>query len=317
VSAPTVSVVIPTRNRRQMLARTLRTVLVQRDTDLEVLVVDEGSTDGTVDLLRELGDPRVRVLRNEAPQGVAAARNRGLLEAAGTWVALLDDDDLWSPDKLRGQLDAADRAGAAWAYAGAVAVDDALAVVRAYPSPAPAEVRDGLPLRNMVPAGASNVVLRRDLLDEVGRFDEALRHMADWDLWIRLGRAGAPAHDPRPLVAYRIHGGNASLDTPEILGEGRVIEQRYGTPIDWATVHWWVADSSLRGGRRLAAARQYALAARAGQPRNWARAVNALVRPAPVGRIDHNPLRRAPEHAAWAAEAEAWLDPLRRSGPPG
>jgi glycosyltransferase involved in cell wall biosynthesis len=312
VTPPVVSVVVPTRNRRAIVTATVGTVQNQVRVPLEVVVVDEGSEDGTAEALTALADDRIRVLRNDAPTGVAAARNRGIREARGTWVALLDDDDLWAPDKLRAQLDAAEAASADWAYTGAVAVDDALTVVRAYPPPDPAEVREQLPLRNMVPAGASNALFRRALVDEVGGFDESLRHMADWDLWIRLGRAGIPACDPRPLVAYRIHGGNASLDTPEILGEGKVIEARYATPIDWATIHWWVADSSLRGGRRLAAARQYALAARAGAPRNWGRAVNALIRPAPTGRIDHNPLRRAPEHAAWAAQAEEWLAPLRR-----
>ncbi len=101
-----VSVIIPTRNRRQLLELTLRSVLWQRDVDFEVIVVDDGCTDDTPQMLRDLRDPRIRTVRHERSQGVSAARNHGIAEARGEWVAFLDDDDLWAPDKLTQQLDA-------------------------------------------------------------------------------------------------------------------------------------------------------------------------------------------------------------------
>src|SRR5262245_16886500 len=112
---PLVSVVIPTRNRASLLERTLRSVLAQRMGDLEVVVVDDGSTDDTTSVAGA-ADVRVAVVRNQTPEGVSAARNRGIAAARGSWIAFCDDDDLWSPEKLTLQLDAAQRAGAHWVY---------------------------------------------------------------------------------------------------------------------------------------------------------------------------------------------------------
>jgi len=116
-----VSVIIPTRNRSKLLEASLRSVLWQRNVDLETIVVDDGSTDDTPSVLRSLGD-RIRVVRHDRSQGVSAARNRGIAEARGEWVAFLDDDDLWAPDKLELQLQALRRADRRWAYAGAVEI---------------------------------------------------------------------------------------------------------------------------------------------------------------------------------------------------
>jgi glycosyltransferase involved in cell wall biosynthesis len=118
MAAVDVSVVLPTRNRRALLAATLRTVFRQRDVSLEVIVVDEGSTDDTPAMLAALPDARVRVLRHETPRGVSVARNHGATEARGEWLAFLDDDDLWAPDKLSRQVQAAVGGGGGWGGAG-------------------------------------------------------------------------------------------------------------------------------------------------------------------------------------------------------
>src|ERR1044071_6101497 len=102
-----VSVIVPTRNRSSLLSKTLRTVLRQQDVELEVIVVDEASTDGTAALLATLGDARVRVIHHDRPRGVSAARNHGADEARGEWLAFIDDDGLWAPDKLAQQINAA------------------------------------------------------------------------------------------------------------------------------------------------------------------------------------------------------------------
>ena len=122
-----VSVIIPTRNRSKLLELSLRSVLWQRSVDFETIVVDDGSTDDTPRMLRSLGD-RIRVFRHERSQGVSAARNRGIAEARGEWVAFLDDDDLWAPDKLELQLQALRRDDRRWAYAGAVEITVARSV---------------------------------------------------------------------------------------------------------------------------------------------------------------------------------------------
>jgi glycosyltransferase involved in cell wall biosynthesis len=106
---PQVSVVISSYNRRRLLAEALRSALAQSEVDLEVIVVDNGSTDGTEDDLAAWRDARLRVIRNPVSLGSVGGRNTGLAAASGEWVGFLDDDDLWSPDKLRAQLEAAER----------------------------------------------------------------------------------------------------------------------------------------------------------------------------------------------------------------
>ena len=117
---PTVTVVIPTHNRKELLRYALMSALRQEGVALEVIVVDDGSSDGTAEMLAALTDRRVRVVHHETAQGVSAARNRGIEEARGEWIAFLDDDDLWAPDKLRLQLESATKSGRRWVYVGHV-----------------------------------------------------------------------------------------------------------------------------------------------------------------------------------------------------
>jgi hypothetical protein len=121
---------------------------------------------------------------------VSTSRNRGIVESDGEWIAFLDDDDLWSPDKLGMQVARAEATGPDWSYGGSVALLPTLEICGAGPPPSAEAVCRELPLRNIVPGGASNVVVRRSLLSERRPFDTALRHMSDWDMWIRLASAG-------------------------------------------------------------------------------------------------------------------------------
>jgi glycosyltransferase involved in cell wall biosynthesis len=307
--APEVSVVVPTHNRSQLLALTLRSVLWQHDVDLEVIVVDDGSTDDTAQVVAGLGDPRIRRVHHPTPQGVSAARNRGIAEATGDWVAFVDDDDLWAPDKLTRQLQAARDTGRTWAYAGAVKVNiDQRMVGVSAPPPTPEELIARLPRWNPMPGGCSNVIVLGTLLQAAGRFDRQLVNLADWELWIRLARAaGRPACVPRPLVGYRQHGGNRSLDTALILREARMIERRYGTALDWGGIFRYLAWLCVRSGRRREGLEHFARAAARGQAPTVAKDIAGLLRdrlPAP--------LRARPDgRRGWGTEAEAWLASLR------
>src|SRR4051812_26727252 len=103
MGSPQVSGGIATHNRRRMFRRTLRSALAQENVDLEVIVVDDGSTDGTAADIRTIKDPRLQVVEREN-RGTAGARNAGIAVAQGEWVAFLDDDDLWAPHKLATQI---------------------------------------------------------------------------------------------------------------------------------------------------------------------------------------------------------------------
>jgi glycosyltransferase involved in cell wall biosynthesis len=315
-----VSVVVPTHNRSRLLCLTLQSVLWQRDVDLEVIVVDDGSTDDTAEVVAGLGDARVRMVRHERPQGVAAARNRGAEEAAAEWITFLDDDDLWAPDKLARQLQAARRAGRSWAYTGAVSIDDELKVLGGMPPPSPERIVELLPRYDAVPGGGSNVVVRRDTLARAGRFDSRLRNTEDWEMWIRLAKLGPPAWVCSPLVAKRAHNRNSSLDTREILAGSALIERLHGGRVDRGITYRWLAESCLRTGRRAAAVRYFVAAALRGQLRNVASDLRVILRRRIRRHLlgDRRPEAASYRHPQWISEARAWLDALvARSAPVG
>jgi glycosyltransferase involved in cell wall biosynthesis len=309
-----VSVVVPTHNRRGLLGLTLRSILWQRGVDLEVLVVDDGSSDGTAELVAGLGDARVRLLRNETAQGVAAARNRGIAEAAGGWLAFCDDDDLWAPDKLARQLQAAHQSGRGWVYGGAVRIDAGQRIISGKPPPGPEELAAGIARFNLMPGGCSNAIASQAALAVVGRFDDGYKHFADWDLWIRLARRGPPAWVPSPLVGYRIHGGNKSLDIAGMMADLKRIQQLHGSSIDMGAFRHYLAWLYLRAGNRRQALRQFLGAAAHGEGRPVARDLTAILRSRLASRL---PLGRflAPHqpHAEWSEAAEVWLAELRRA----
>jgi glycosyltransferase involved in cell wall biosynthesis len=309
--AAQVSVVVPTHNRRDLLAVTLRTVLWQRDVDMEVLVVDDGSTDGTARTVGALGDPRVRLVRHQTTRGLSAARNSGIRAATGEWLAFVDDDDLWAPDKLARQLTAAVDQGRWWAYAGSVTIDGNGRVLGGSPPPPPDVVMQTVRARNPIPAGASNVLIHKDAIARCGLFDPRCRAAEDWDLWIRVAELGPPALADRPLVAQRVHAHNMSGDASSILAGIAWIERQRNLRVDRGDVHRWLAESSLRQGNRGRTLVHWAAAARHGAGRGVLRDVGTAVR----RRV---PLRRQPPMGPggppltpWQAQTEAWLSILR------
>ncbi len=262
---PEVSVVIPTRNRWVILRRTLRTVLAQRDVAFEVIVVDDGSDHGPPEGMAGLDDPRVRVVALERSLGPAGARNAGVEVAGGTWLAFLDDDDVWAPDKLRRQLDEAARTGATFVYVGAVRVDAHLNVLSVDGRlPGPDEIAECLLSTNPMPGGGSGPIVRADLMRSLGGFDEQLRHMADWDLWIRVTHAAPAAVLREHLVGYVIHAGSMGLGAGhEFAADFHYMEQKHGAlarahgrRLNRLEFERWMAMLEWRAGRRGRAARE-------------------------------------------------------------
>lgn len=324
---PTVSVVIPTRDRRELLARTLGTVLDQRDVHLEVVVVDDGSTDGTEAYLKHLSEPRVRVIRNPVSRGVCASRNIGLGAVRGPWVAFTDDDDLWGPSRLAELLGAiAESPAAGWACSGVVSVNQALVPVWGVPPPRPQDVARRLLDFNCVPGGGSGVVARTDLVRSVGAFDEELRNLADWDLWIRLALGAPLAAVPGPLLAYVRHDQNMSTDQRGIQEEWDRIQRKYhgersrlGITVDSTPFLRWTATADLRAGDRLGAARKNLQIARRHHDMSaLARATMLVLCPSVLARRSSK-AREDSLPPGWLADVTRWLIPLRTApviGPP-
>jgi glycosyltransferase involved in cell wall biosynthesis len=156
---PLVSVVVPTRDRPDLLATTLRSIVQQRSVAIEVIVVDDGSADtgSVMAVVEALRDRRIRIVRQPVPVGVSAARNCGLTASTGRWIAFCDDDDLWAPEKLDRQVRAVGTTGRHWAYTGSVDINLANVVTKGSPPPPPNEVVRDLPRFNAVPGGCSSV----------------------------------------------------------------------------------------------------------------------------------------------------------------
>jgi glycosyltransferase involved in cell wall biosynthesis len=277
---PDVSIVIPTRDRRQLLtAHALPGALGQVDVDVEVIVVDDGSTDDTLDALASVEDPRLRVLRNERVPGPSGARNTGIAAARGDWVAFLDDDDLWSPSKIRTQRDGL--AGARWGFAAVIVVDELLHPLYALPLPESGAAADALTLGNIVPGGPSNVIAETTLVRELGGFDESLSHSADWDMWLRLAGAAAPAVWPDVLVASLEHAQRMIVrDRPDVVAESKRLFNKHGgaSRSQRLAVAEWLASEYRSTGNYVRAAMVYGRAGvRLRSPGNVAAAFGALL----------------------------------------
>ena len=320
---PDVSVVVPTRNRSGLLAVTLRSALAQRGVDFEIVVVDEASTDDTQAVIDSFKDRRIRVIRHDTPRGVSVARNHGIDEARGAWLAFLDDDDLWAPDKLARQLSIARTSGAHWVYVGHVNINYRYRVFGGAPPLPPEALLSELPQQNVVPGGCSGVLVSREALERAGRFDEGFQPMADWDLWLRLARFGTPAHVPQPLVAYRLHGAQMSLNGARVEEEFWRLAER-NPAANPALLLRYTGWSALKVQDYRSAVRYFVRAWLQRRPPYTATMfvpdLTAVARSIAEHRLGipwprfRDPSRSSDEHRAWRAEGQAWVDALVRSG---
>jgi glycosyltransferase involved in cell wall biosynthesis len=312
-----VTVIIPTHNRRALLARTLHSVLAQRDVDIEVVVVDDGGSDGTATAVAGLGDSRVTLVRHPEPRGVSAARNTGIENASTPWLAFVDDDDLWAPEKLRCQLDAvAARPSSQWSCTASVNIDGQCRLIWWAEPPGDPDVGNALLAANVIPGGGSGVLVSRDLATAAGGFDEALSNLADWDFYTRLGLRSPVAVVPRPLLGYYVHRQGMAHNARRSDLEYRYVEVKYERErarrqviFDHETRLFYVSDMAFRNGDRWMGLRTNAqLLARYRGYRRTLRSLAVGLAPAEL----RARLRRAtktPFPSGWREEAEAWLAP--------
>jgi glycosyltransferase involved in cell wall biosynthesis len=208
-----VSVVIPTYNYAKFVGRAIDSALAQTYSSVEVVVVDDGSSDDTPEVLARYGD-RIRAIRQDN-KGLSGARNTGLKAARGDYVALLDADDYWRPDKLEKQVALAERVpnvGAVGCVGEAVDRTGAtLGFIRFdYPVSAPpdrtSEFRGVAAREHWVGCSASGALIPKRVLDDVGGFDETLRAAEDWDMWLRIASKYTIRNTPELLCSICQHG---------------------------------------------------------------------------------------------------------------
>jgi glycosyltransferase involved in cell wall biosynthesis len=205
---PVVSVVLPTFNRMQWLPAAVASVQYQTMPDWELIVVDDGSTDGTEEWVRRLSEPRLRYIFRAHRGSIAAARNVGLSEARGAWVAFLDSDDRWRPHKLALQRERlANDAESLWCY-GAYALINQAGDVVPKPSGGPWRAFDGWIAERLLTTEASVAVQTLLVRADVARalqFDERIPLAEDYDFALRLALRSPGLVVTDPIAEIRIH----------------------------------------------------------------------------------------------------------------
>lgn len=207
---PTVSVVISAYNYGRYLAMAVESVLAQSYRDFELVIVDDGSTDDTPDVVRRyLDQPQVRYFR-KPNGGQASAKNRGIQESVGAFVAFLDADDVWHTDKLARQLPLfLGRPEVGVVFSGVHCVDREGKPAGEWTMPAyRGAVTQELFIDNFVPF--SSAVVRRECFERLGVFDESLPMAIDYDLWLRFSVEYEMDYVPDPLLFYRMGHGQMS-----------------------------------------------------------------------------------------------------------
>jgi len=195
-----ISVIIPTYNRARLVERAISTVVAQTHEDLEILVIDDGSTDDTQARLSRIDDPRLRLIHQENA-GVATARNRGIREASGAFLSFLDSDDEWLPEKLEKQVEAltaSPRYVGVCLIGGQVMAEGGMSPPQTSPE---GYLFDQLLLRNTVFACMSALV-RREVFEAVGGYDPSLPAIEDWDWLQRAARLYAFVAVDESLAIY-------------------------------------------------------------------------------------------------------------------
>ncbi len=207
---PTVSVIIPVYNGAAEVGRAIDSALGQVNSDVEVIVLNDGSKDNTRTVLDGYGD-KIRAI-HQSNSGLAQTRNNGIAAATGDWVAFLDHDDYWKPEKLSEQLKAAERTGADVVYtnAGNFGDVDRVGELRSEPSAMlEGELLEPLLLDNFIVV--SSVMIRRTVIQEYQGFNASLPCVEDWDLWLRLSGQGKKFAAVRePVTMYQWRAGSMS-----------------------------------------------------------------------------------------------------------
>lgn len=207
-----IDVIIPVFNGEAYISRALKSVQSQTLPVSHIIVADDGSADGTVQVVEALMRTDDRITCLKLPHGgVSAARNAGIAASSSPFIAFLDADDVWSPQKLERQMEVFDRSGpeTGFVHSSYFLIDAQgrrLSDSNVVPPKLRGDIFTPLLLEGYVLSGsASSVVVRRDVLDKAGYFDERLFHGEDWDLWIRLARISKVDYTPEAVVGIRVH----------------------------------------------------------------------------------------------------------------
>jgi glycosyltransferase involved in cell wall biosynthesis len=211
---PKVSVILPTYNRSFFLASAIQSVLNQTFHDFEILIIDDASVDSTRETVESFNDKRIKYIFHEKNKGEAVSRNTGIINSTGEYIAFLDDDDEWFPEKLKLQVDllenGSDNVGCI--YSGFLFVHrDNNRILRQKIPTKEGNIYKHMLVRNVVDS-PSSVIIRRECFEKVGLFDADLPYFVDYDFFLRLSKLYYFAFIKRPLLKYFVHDAQLSND---------------------------------------------------------------------------------------------------------
>jgi glycosyltransferase involved in cell wall biosynthesis len=284
LSFPPVSICIPAFRAERFLGETLASIRAQTFTDWEVIVVEDGSRDATEQIVRDFaaGGPQpVRYLRHDTNRGLTNTRNTGIAAARAAWIAILDADDLWTPDHLATCGERAARGDVDLVHGGSVLFESDTGAEVEHRTPDARAVAD-FPLslfENRYVVQPSSVLLAKSLWEHVSGFNPDFQHVEDREMWLRCARAGGRfACTGRETCRYRKHGAAMSAQSAAMAEAcARVLEQH----LDWEaipreqrcrlTAEAWAAAGRLRWRSEPGIAREHFRKANAlhWKPRWW------------------------------------------------
>jgi len=228
---PKVSVVIPTYNRAELLRSAIISVLNQTFQDFEIVVVDDASKDNTAEVISSFNDKRIKYIRHETNKGEAGARNTGVMNSEGEYIAFLDDDDEWLPEKLKKQIELFENSPreVGGVYTGFLKVDRTTGEV----------------LKRVIPTKRGNIfsdllrfnwiyipsvlMVKKECFEKAGLFDASIPFGLDYDMWIRISKGFHYEYIREPLVKYYSHGnGRLSTNYKLVISGKEAMLKKYG-----------------------------------------------------------------------------------------
>ncbi len=303
-----VTVIVPSVGQRpRLLAQTIASITAQQGVGEVHIVVVDASGQNQVSKGQRLPST-VTVVASERRLNAAAARNLGATVALTEWVAYCDDDDLWAPSKLEEQLKVACRLGVGWSATGTVCFMGDSKVLWAKTLENLDDLYTRLLTDNVIPGGGSGVLVRRELVDAVGGWDDGLVEAEDWDFYIRLACVSEIGYVHAPLVGYRIHEQAKSTDLNRQADSRRALFEKHGLPVEANPPLDWVFRRELLVGNleRIHSSYKGMKPAYSSSRVLW---LGVRLAPRTTTRLmRHRERRIAPE--GWFATAEGWLEPL-------
>ena len=229
---PLVSVVIATYNRRKYLRYALESILSQTYTNLEVIVVDDGSTDGSENLVKSYNDKRIKYIYQENG-GQNNAKNTGLCSAKGKYLSILDSDDIWHSQKVEKQVKVLEaKPDVGLVYCGTNIIDEDNNLIDTQPMVFyRGNVVDKLMMKNFLYNG-SNAMYRAECIYKTGVFDNSVKRMTDWDLYLRISLSYNFDYVNEYLLYYRVHNDNMSCGFEKYEEAGlKILERLFDNPL--------------------------------------------------------------------------------------